>query len=189
MRLDTGQYDISILGKMSHEVKKVHENGEADIESKTYDIVITVMGQEQKQVPSDPRVVRYSKFGTPIEKGVPKEKKQPVFMNFLTYRPSVPLKVGETVKIDETLDDDTKTRVKGTSKLVSMTDGIAKIESKLDVFENPKKPFHVQSIGYFDVKTAKLNRSESKLTNVEPGQMPGMPPLQSITVVIERDSK
>ena len=189
MRLSTGQYEVAILGKLSHEVKKVHENGEADIESKTYDITINVLGQEEKQPPSDPRTVRYTKFGVPMEKGVAKEKKQPIFMNFLTYRPSVEMKVGETVKIDETLESDGKTKVKGTSKLLSINEGVAKIESDLSVQEGNKKPTRVQCIGYFDAKTAKLNRSESKLTDVDPGDMPGMPPIQSITVVIERRSK
>jgi hypothetical protein len=50
-----------------------------------------------------------------------------------------------------------------------------------------KKPTKISSIGYFDVKTSKLNRAESRLQDVEPGAMPGLPALQSITVVIERE--
>jgi hypothetical protein len=109
-------------------------------------------------------------------------------MNFLIYRPSADMKVGDKVKIDETIDGDVKTSVKGTAKLESIQDGIAKVSASISVMEpNLKKPTRIESVGYFDAKTSKLNRSESKLEDVEPGEMPGMPPVKSITVVIERD--
>lgn len=187
LKIDAGQYDIAIAGKITYLVKKTFENGDADMQSQTSDMVISVMGQDTKQPSGDPRVVRYNKYGAPIEKGTPKEERQPLFMNFLTYRPGQSMKVGETVKISEILDDENKTEVKGTAKLESLTDGIAKISSSLDIVQKKdKKPSHIDSTGYYDAKTSKLNRTEAKVTNVDPGEMPGLPPITSITVVIER---
>jgi len=151
-------------------------------------VVISAMGTVMNQPNAAPRIARYNKFGTAIEKGVPKDQRQPIFMRFLTYRSEGAMKVGETVKVDETLDDEQKTQVKGTAKLESLTDGIAKVASNVEITNNKsKKPTKISSIGYFDAKSSKLNRAESRLLDVEPGAMPGLPALQSITVVIERE--
>lgn len=188
MRMDAGQYMVSISGKLNYEVKKVHENGDADVESKAGELTIDALGDIIKQPAGEPRLVRYNRFGAPMEKEAPKGQKQPIFMSFLTYRPSVAMKLGETVKVDETLQNSAKTQVKGTAKLEAITDGVAKIVSLLEVSEaKAKKPTKIHSIGYFDVKTSKLNRSESKLTDVDPAEMQGMPPISSITIVIERE--
>ncbi|MBC8065885.1 MAG: hypothetical protein H7Y17_13715 [Chlorobia bacterium] len=188
MKMATGQYDVSIVGKLSYLTKKLHENGDADLESNAYDVVMNVMGQEMKQPGGDVTIRRYNKFGAAIEKGVSKDKRQPIFMKFLTYRPATPMKVGQAVKIDEVLDDEAKTQVKGTAKLDSLIDGVAKITSVLDVTQSKtKKPTHFESVGYYDAKSSKLNRAESKLTNVDASEMEGMPPVNSITVVVERE--
>jgi hypothetical protein len=188
LKIDAGQYDIAIVGKIYYMVKKAFENGDADIESRAGEMMMTVMGQETKQPAGDIRVLRYNKFGVAIEKGIPKEQRQPLFMKFLTYRPSQEMKVGQTVKISEVLEDENKTEVKGTAKLENVTDGIAKISSSLDITgKKGSKPLHIDSTGYYDAKTSKLNRTEAKVTNVDPGEMPGLPPITSITAVIERE--
>jgi hypothetical protein len=188
MKMATGSNDVTITGKLSYEVKKVYENGDADLESKTYDVVISAMGTVMNQPNANPRLVRYNKFGAAIEQGVPKDQRQPIFMRFLTYRSEGAMKVGEAVQVDETLDDEQKTRVKGSAKLESLADGVAKVVSNVEITNvKSKKPTKISSIGYFDVKTSKLNRAESRLQDVEPGAMPGLPALQSITVVIERE--
>jgi len=188
MRLVAEKYDATIVGKLSYEVKKVYENGDADMESKSYDLLFTVMGQDYKQPEGAPRLLRYTKFGTAIEKDLPKDQRQPIFMSYLTYRTPAAMKAGETVKISEQRDDEDKTQVKGTSKLESIADGIAKVATNLDISSaKQKKATHVESVGYYDAKSSKLNRVECRLTNLDPGELQGMPPMQSITVVIERE--
>lgn len=188
MRMVAEKYDATIVGKLSYEVKKVYQNGDADMETKSYDLLFTIMGQDYKQPEGTPRLLRYDKFGAAIEKNVPKDQRQPIFMSYLTYRTPASMKPGETVKIAEKREDEEKTEVKGTSKLESLADGIAKVVSNLDISNaKQKKPTHIESIGYYDAKTSKLNRVECRLTNLDPGELPGMPPLQSITVVIERE--
>ncbi len=188
MRLDAGQYMVSIAGKMNHTVKKVHTNGDADVQSQMTNMTLDILGQTSKEPDGDVRVIRYNKFGAPVERPADTKQKQPIFMNFLTYRTSMPMKIGETIQVDETLDDASKTQVKGTAKLESITDGVAKIASQLEIIESKnKKPTKIASVGYFDVKTSKLNRSEAKLTDVDPNEMQGLPPISSITVVIERE--
>lgn len=188
MRMDAGQYMVSISGKLNYEVKKVHENGDADVESKAGELTIDALGDIIKQPAGEPRLVRYNRFGAPMEKEAPKGQKQPIFMSFLTYRPSVSMKVGETIKVNEVLQNSAKTQVKGTAKLETITGGVAKIVSVLEVSESKaKKPTKIQSMGYFDVKTSKLNRSESRLTDVDPAEMQNMPSISSITIVIERE--
>jgi hypothetical protein len=188
MKMVTGAYDVSIIGKLVYTTKKVFDNGDADIESLASDVTVTVMGQESKQPASEPRLSRYNKFGAPLNTGGDPTKRQPAFMGFLTYRPSVPMKVGEPVKVDEALGDAAKTTVKGSAKLESVVDGVAKISSSLDVGQKDlKKPMHIDSVSYLDVKSSKLNRAESKLTNVDAKELQGIPGVNSITVVIERE--
>lgn len=188
MRLVAEKYDATIVGKLSYEVRKVYPNGEADVESKSYDLTFTVMGQEYKQPASLPRLLRYNRFGAAIEKDVPKDQRQPIFMSYLTYRAPAEMKLGETVRIAEKRDEDPNSEVKGTAKLEALKDGVAKVASSLDITNTKgKKPTHIDSVGFFDAKSSKLDRVECRLTNLDPADLPGMPPLQSITVVIERE--
>jgi hypothetical protein len=190
MRMQAEKYEATIVGKQSYEVKKVFENGDAEVESKAYDLTFSVMGQEYKQPEGLPRVIRYNKFGAAIEKDVPKDQRQPIFMSYLTYRAPAAMKLGETVRIAEKRDEDPNSEVKGTSKLESLKDGIAKVATNLVItYGKGKKPTNIESIGYFDAKSSKLDRVECKLTGLDPADLPGMPPLQSITVVIERERK
>lgn len=184
MKMDAS-VSIAMTFKMSYEVKKTYDNGDADIELKAYDRSIDVGGQITKQPDSIPSVGRYDKFGMPAKVANTLAVQQPSFMNFIVYRSSSTLKLGQPVNIDEDLGDKAKTHVKGTAKLESITDGVAKMVTSVDVnTEKSKKPMHLDSISYLDVKTAKLNRVESKLTNIDTDQMPG---ISSMTVVLERE--
>jgi len=184
MKMD-GPVAVSITFKMTYEVKKVYDNGDGDIELKIYDRVAEVGGQTAKQQDSPPTVTRTDKFGLPAKASNPMGVEQPAFMNFLVYRSPSTMKVGEPVNVDEKMSDKAKTQVKGTAKLESITDGVAKVVTSVDITsEKSKKPMHLDSIAYLDVKTAKLNRAESHLTNIDSEQMQG---ITSMTVVIERE--
>jgi hypothetical protein len=188
MRMVSEKYDATIVGKLSYEIKKVYENGDADVESKSYSLVFTVMGQEYKSPDGTPRVTRHNKFGAAIEKGLPKDQRQPIFMSYLTYRAPAAMKLGQSIPISEKKDDEDKTEIKGSSKLESIESGIAKIATILDITSSKKKKAtHIESVGYYDAKSSKLNRVECLLKDLDPAEFPGMPPLQSMTVVIERE--
>jgi len=188
MKMESEQYDVTMTGKMSYLVKKLYDNGDADLETKVYNVVMNAMGQEVQQPESPAQVRRYNKYGVPIEKVDPKAPKQPTFMNFLAYRNGATLKLGESMPIQEELNDEAKTKVKGKAKLDSISDGVAKVVTQLDITsKNSSKPMHVESISYLDTKSSKLNRVESKVTNVEQSATPGLPGLKSITVVLQRD--
>lgn len=190
MRFDAGQYMMSMTGQLFYEVKKLHDNGDADIQSYAGEMILNALGNEVKQPAGEIRISRYNKFGAPVQVDAPKGQKQPIFMRFLTYRPSQSLKVGETIKIEETLADAAKTQIKGSAKLESMGDGTAKVVSNLEVAEGSnQKPTKIASVTYFDTKSSKLNRLEAKVTDVDPKEMQGLPPITSITIVMERDKK
>ncbi len=185
VKMTTASYDASITGKLSFKTKKVWDNGDADLETQATDVEVNLLGNVDKKPASDIRVTRYTKFGVPIEPKVEKGDAGPKYMNFLTFRPSTVMQMGQTVKIDEQLNDATKTHVTGTSKLEALADGVAKVVSSLDVTQGKgKKPMHIDSIGYIDVKTAKMNRVESKLVNIDGEGDAGA--ILAITVVIER---
>lgn len=187
MKMSTAAYDVGITGKLTYTTRKVYPNGDADLESQASDMVINALGQELKQPTSEPRMARYSKFGAPLDHSQDKSKAQPKYMSFLTYRVPTLMKLGVAVKVSEKLGDEAKTEVKGTAKLESLTDGIAKVVASLDVSQaKGKKPMHIDSISYIDVKSSKLNRVESHLTNVDASELSGTEGVGSITVVIER---
>jgi hypothetical protein len=176
-----------IRGKVSYEVKKTYENGDADIETRSFEVSVNAMGTEMKQPDSPAKSFRYDRYGTALEKNVPIQERQPYFMKFMTYRPIAPLKVGETVKVKEMIDEDSNSEVKGTAKLESLKDGIAKIVSVLDITrDKKKKPIRLESNGYFDAATSKLIRSESKFTSPDNLEIPGLPPIRTMTIVVEK---
>jgi len=186
MKMDGG-LDVSIVFKQSYVVKKVYENGDADLETKIYDRTMDIAGQTSKQPDSDPVVTKYDKFFIPARITDPSKPQQPAFMSFIAYRSTQIVKVGQVINIDEDLKDKLDTHVKGTSKLDSITDGIAKMITSVDIKNaKSKKPMHLDSISYLDIKTSKLNRAESKVSNVESDEIPGV---KNITVVLEREIK
>lgn len=186
MKMDGG-LDVSFVFKQSFVVKKVYENGDADVETKVFERTLNVAGQASKQPDADTLVVRYDKFFIPAKVTDPSKPQPPAFMSFIAYRSAQTVKIGQVINIDEDLKDKLNTHVKGTSKLDSITDGIAKMITSVDIKNaKTKKPMHLDSISYLDVKTSKLTRAESKVSNVESDEIPGV---KTITVVLERETK
>ncbi|HMS53878.1 MAG TPA: hypothetical protein PKA27_00630 [Fimbriimonadaceae bacterium] len=191
--MSMGAVEVSM--GMTQVVKKVYDNGDADIETTLKDMKIMFGGQEIPS-PGDtaPPVVmeRYNKQGVQVGKsssagGAGNPMAQ--MMNFSKFSSFIPvggLEVGKSYPVD-TKDDKGKQEAKGTIKVESIAEGVAKFLADLDVtVEGSDKPLKVKTTSMVDVSSSKPNKVEGVVTNL-PSQ-DGME-IESVKFVMERVKK
>lgn len=175
--IQTGSGEAAITMDLRQTIKKVYDNGDADIESKTTNLKLKLNGQE---LPNDAigggedipaTVQRYDKFARPVSiKGNEPVKGLMNQFNFMRYGVMLTgqeLKVGESVPIQHE-DKDAKTSINGTAKLVSIAAGIATIESAIKV-KNPEtgnKPIDLKMTTQVEVANAKPIKVSGTATDV-----------------------
>lgn len=181
-----GAADVNMT--MNQLVKKVYENGDADIESTYTEFKILFNGNEIP-VPTPPTATsRFSKSGLPIstsQKGGMMGGMS--FMKYSTMMFDKPMTVGQVIPIDEK-DPKDGTTVKGTVKVDSVADGVAKLISHMEITPaKAEKPMKLDVTTYLDVATAKPNRLEGTATDL-PADVAGSggPPVESVKFVMER---
>ncbi len=181
--------DISMTNLQT--VKKVYDNGDADIENVTSDMKMSMAGTtfpSPKNPPST--MMRMTKFGAPVNP--PKSAtgaRRGMNMNFMKYTQMMAggLEVGKSITINETDPDDPKSTVKGTVTLVGTKDGISELKSSLDVTtaETGDKPMHVDSSSWVGAG-GKINKTVAKITNLGPSVGGGQ--INAIDMTMERKS-
>lgn len=173
MESQMGSIDVQM--DMTQTVKKVYENGDADIETKTENMVINAMGQEMRPPASPPTSARMNKFGEPVQTAATQGRMNMDFMRFGTSLGGRSIKVGETINIDSKDEKNPKNRVKGTYTLVSVENGVAKLTSSMQVWneQTGDKPIQVDATSYVFTKDSKLQKMEGKVKGLPAtGQMP-----------------
>ena len=184
MSMQGGSADMTM--KMTSLVKKVYENGDADIESSVSDMKITFNGQTMSPPAQPPTTTKVNKSGMPVAGSTARGRGMSGdFLRYATFLGEKGIKVGETIDIDQAETADSKTRIKGTLKLESLEEGVAKLIGKFDIWtpEAGDKPMKVASTSWVDVSTAKPNKVEGTISNVSAG--PGME-LDAIQFTMER---
>lgn len=168
MKLELAAGEITVAGEMTQTVLKVYENGDADLETKTGELTVNAMGQENK-VPATPATTqKVNKFGQPME--APKGQDMAPFLMLGGLFGDGNLKVGETKTIDQSTPSDEKSKVKGTIKVDSVTDGVAKLISSLDV-SSPKapKPLHFDTTTWVSTDSGRVQKLEGKASGMDDG--------------------
>ncbi len=167
MQMESAMGDVDLSMNIKETVKKIYDNGDADIESAVSDMTVNVQGHEQKIPGQKPTTTRMNKFGAPVDL---KNTKGMGFMRYGSMLGDKPLKVGETVSFDQADPNDPSAHAKGTVKLESIEGGIAKLILSVDTYM-PKvdKPMHLDGTSWIDTAAGKLNKFEGKATNLPAG--------------------
>ncbi|MCZ7580213.1 MAG: hypothetical protein M5U21_05260 [Fimbriimonadaceae bacterium] len=174
---------IDILMNQNAVVKKVYENGDADLETIISGMKVAMNGQEMPTPAQDVTMMtKVSKSGAILSAGGMSGGSgmgmNLGFMRFATAGMDKPLTVGQTYDIDYKDPANPKQSVKGTVKLESITEGKAKLLSKLAlVTTEGQPPMDVNMTTFVEVSSSKLIKLEGTASNV-----PGMEQLGTSTV-------
>lgn len=171
-------------------VVKVYDNGDADVESTISDGKMDMMGMKRPIPSGTPTTTRLTKYGTPVG-GVPDAKGKRMQMDFVKYMRQLPkdeMKVGQTVEFNEVQSADGKTTAKGTTTLASVTNGIAKYVTHMDVItEGASKPMHLDFATLVEAATGRPTHAEGTITNLDGAAgMPKGMPITSILLTMDR---
>ena len=179
--------DVNVTLKTTQTVKKVFENGDADIESASSDLKVNFNNQEMSPPAQPPSVARYNKNGMPIGVKANKGRGQ-MNMSFMRYAfafTDKAFKVGETIPIDFTDPANAKDKVTGTVKVDSLENGVAKFIANLDIRneDTGDKPMKVAITSWVDVASSKPNKVTGTVSNITGPQ--GMQ-IEGVQLSIER---
>ncbi|HRF58726.1 MAG TPA: hypothetical protein PLH94_02295 [Fimbriimonadaceae bacterium] len=157
--------EITIDASLKQAVKKVYDNGDADIETTLSAMEIDTMGQKITPPASPPTTQRMTRFGQPV--GL-KASGPAGFMNFATMLAEGEMKVGQEVAVDRTDPDKPKHKVKGTFKLESVVSGEAKIVGDLQVWseQTGDKPMKMKVTSWVAVSNGSAIKVEGVITDL-----------------------
>lgn len=191
MQMDSPVGPIDLSMDMKETVKKLYDNGDADIESTVSNMVVNVQGREQRP-PNTQKgtTVRYTKYGTPVPGQKTGQGMNGMnFMQFGNLMGENSLKVGETRTFDQADKDNPKNHIKGTVKLDSNENGVAKLITSVDIFQNgAEKPMHVDATSWIETSIGKMKKYEGKVTNLPMGGGAGAGMPSSASFTLERKS-
>lgn len=194
--LPIGSADINL--NMTQVVKKVFENGDADIETTVSDMRMSFGGNEipaQAGAPAPQgRVQRYNKFGQPVGGSAPAAAgdrgaammDQMSFLRYAMFTGEKPMAVGVPVDIDAK-DEKAGTRTWGKITLVKIENGVATISSELKSTNKQtgeSKPMNLKFTSLVDTASSKLNKVDGTVTDL-PANEQGMQ-VDSVKILMER---
>lgn len=182
---------VQVSMDMSQVVKKTYDNGDADIETTIKNMKIMFGGQEiPSPADSEPPAMleRYNKYGAQVSTSKADTSGNPMaqmmnFSKFSSFLPVGGLEVGKVYPID-TKTEKGKQEAKGTVKVESIADGVAKFLADMDVnVEGQDKPLKIKSTSLIDVATSKPNKVEGTVTGIPSEQ--GME-IEQVKFIMER---
>jgi hypothetical protein len=188
MKIESQMGELGISMDMKQTVKKVYDNGDADIETQMANMHVVMGGNEmptgQQAMPATTSKV--DKFGKQLT--APQAGRGGMNMSgFSSYFGDKPMKVGETYKFD-TVDPKTKSGARGTAKLVSLKDGKAEVQVSVDTIapQMGDKPMHMDGTIWADTANGKMVKMQGKMKDLPMGGQ-GMT-ASSAEILIERKS-
>lgn len=176
-----GAADINML--MNQTVKKVYENGDADIETQIAEMRMSFGGNEMPMPNQDMPAMsqKFDKFGRPV--GQPQTSgggagagmmNQMSFMKFAGFTGDKPMKVGTEVKVDAK-DEKDGSHTTGTVILEKIEEGVAFINANLAVKnkQTGDTPMKIVMKSQVIVESGKLSKVDGDITNL-PANEQGM---------------
>ncbi len=183
--------EIGVTMTSTQTVKKVYENGDADLETAISDLSVDAMGQHIKPPQGEPTTSRVNKFGMPVGPAPAPAggHRSPFDMGFMKYTNVMgmdAMEIGKPVTIDQTDPNNAKSHVKGTATLVSTENGVSKITSSLDITteQTGETPMHIESTVLVGAG-GKMTRTEAKITHLPPT---GGMQIDTVDLTMERKS-
>ena len=186
LTMNGGTANVNLVSTLT--VKKVYDNGEADVETVPGDLKIDFNGQTMTQPAPAAHTERFTKQGMPlVEKVKDKNRAQMnvAFMRYAVMLGEKGMRVGETIPVDYTDRLDSANKVKGTLKLESFEKGIAKLVSTCEAWteDTGAKPMKMVYTIWFDADAGKLSKLVGTVSNVMGPQ--GLP-IDAVQISMER---
>lgn len=184
---------VDMTMNMHQTVKKVYDNGDADIETQMADMKMSFGGQEMPAPTQDiPAVVqKFDKLGRPV--GQPQGQTNPMmsqmsFMKYAGFTGDKPLKVGETLKVDAK-DEKDSSHTTGTILLEKIEGGFAFITANLQVKnkQTGDNPMKIVMKSQIVTESGKLHKVDGDITNL-PDSGQGMT-VDQVKLTMERVTK
>lgn len=155
-------------------VKKVYDNGDADIETAISNMSLNMNGQDMP-IPAGGKnstTSKVNKYGLPLStSGQTRGMNFSQFANFLGDKE---LKVGDTINFDNVNPQNKNVHSKGTVKLLSIDGGKAKFTISVDTYtEGVEKPMHMDGNLTADAANGKMLHFDGKVKDL-PVQGQGM---------------
>ena len=175
--------DLDFTMKMVQLVKKVYDNGDADLDTTTPDFHITMNGNEVPAPPIPEKTIKVDKNGVPKEAPEGAQSRME-FMRYMAGFYDKDLKVGDTVTIDHTDPKDSKNKMTGTVKLDSVTDGVAKLLINVTTTSSDSDtPSKIVATMYINVATSKMSKIDGTVDSmpIQPGIV-----LSDVKITMER---
>lgn len=154
-------------------VKRVYPNSQIDIEAAVTNIAINMAGQETRN-DDQKSTRRVDQNGMPIDPRQPGTLDYPRTEALLFGRD---LPVGQELPVEWKDAKDAKSKIKGTVKVESVKDGVAKIVSNLQIWDakTGDSPMKVTITTTVDVATSKIQKVEGLVTNLPEDPSGGTP--------------
>lgn len=184
-----GDVDVSMIA--THKVLKLHDGGDADVETSVNQMKV-FMNNQEVNVPgaSAPPVItqRIGKSGMPVSRI--SESGTGIGLDFIRYAFIVsdkPLRVGESTTIDYKSGGDAGSKVAGTLKLDSIENGIAKLICNYEVStqNTSEKPMRMAVVNWLRLSDKTFMKSEGTFSNLPTFQGLQVPAAQFTMELIE----
>lgn len=187
--LPIGTAEMSM--NMTQTVKKVYDNGDADIETLVADMKLVFGGNEMPTGPngSPPaRTQRMDKFGRPVgtaEAGTGGMMDQMSFMRYAMFTTDKALVAGSTIDVDEK-NEKAGTHTWGKVKLEKIENGVATVQSDLQMTtkQTGDKAMNLKFTSQVETANAKLKKVDGQVTNLPAGDQ-GVQ-VDSVQISVER---
>lgn len=183
INMSSSMGELGLSMKMKNTVKKVYENGDADIETAITDMVMNMAGNEMKPPAGKPTSVKMNKFGVPVN--APKSGG----MNFgqiTSFIGDKEMTVGQSYPFEIAEKENPNNKMKGVAKLVSVEGGVATVFVTAEKWTDKiDKPMKFEGTSTIDTATTTLIKFEGKATDM-PSMGAGAPTITSATFLMER---
>ncbi len=184
-----GSADISM--NLMQTIKKVYENGDADVETQVTEMKMSFGGNEMPMPNnnSPARSQRVDKFGRPVGAstgpGGNNMMDQMSFMRYAGFVGDKPVAVGATIDVDNK-DEKAGSRTWGKVTLVKIESGIATVSSDLKQTnkQTGDKPMVMKFTSLVDMVSGKLDKVDGDITDL-PSNDQGMT-VDSVKLNMER---
>jgi hypothetical protein len=182
----TAMGDADVSMNLTQTVKKLYDNGEADMETAVKDMKVIFNGNEMPVPPTPAKTQHVDKRGIPIgAQGAGDSLSRMQFMRYAGLFYDRDLKVGDNYPIDITDPKNPKMKTTGNVKFDSLANGEAKLISDIKVFTGESdKPMSINATTLVEAGSGKMNRVEGSATDLPVG--PGGPPVTAVKFVMER---
>lgn len=157
-----GTVEFIASARLSQTVKKVWDNGDADVETRVDDLKMTMMGDVMKTPKQKPVTVRTSPLGVPAEAKASAGVQGIDMLRYVLVAPAGKLELDKPVPFTT----DEKSLATGTVKLEKIENGVADLRYDLAVDVKAPAKIALRALRRVEIATGKTVRADGEMTNL-----------------------